>query len=196
MNNSKIPIPDWDERHLLPADLPPHWEGSPYRANLTEVIARFGHTAERRRLLAGLIRYRRTLRSIGFTRGFQWIGGSFVDDVETREGRPPNDIDTFFFLHSPPGIEHELQLVTFLAEHAQLFDKAYTKPNFLCDGGILPLDGRWFAHSAESHVLKIAEHAQLYSRARSNEIRGFIQLGFESLDDDRTAEKHLASGGR
>ena len=40
----------------------------------------------------------------GVTEGFQWRDGSFTEDVERREQRPPNDIDIVTFVQLPPGM--------------------------------------------------------------------------------------------
>ena len=56
-----------------------------------------GHTPARRRLLRGLFTLRRELLSLGLT-GRQWVGGSFVEDIEEQEQRDPGDIDVVTFL--------------------------------------------------------------------------------------------------
>jgi len=43
-------------------------------------------------LLRSLFKYRQTLRDLGLS-GYQWVDGSFVEDVEQNQGRPPGDID-------------------------------------------------------------------------------------------------------
>jgi hypothetical protein len=44
-------------------------------------------------IIEGLLRLRATLRQAGLDRGFQWVNGSFTEDVETEQRRAPNDID-------------------------------------------------------------------------------------------------------
>jgi hypothetical protein len=98
------PIPAFDGRGLLPA-----FEGSdettanrsPYDATMAEVVARFGGSDERRVLIRGLLDYRGLLLRLGYTDGIQFVDGSFVENVEAREGRPPRDIDVFSFLVRP-----------------------------------------------------------------------------------------------
>ena len=76
---------------------------SPYSVALSDVVARFGSTEKRRLLWKGLLEYREALRKAGLVSGFQWIGGSFVEDKEWLEGKAPNDIDVVTLYYLPEG---------------------------------------------------------------------------------------------
>ncbi|MEZ4740233.1 MAG: hypothetical protein R2818_12975 [Flavobacteriales bacterium] len=65
---------------------------------------RFGTTPERLRILDGFLKYRAAIHATGVREGFQWINGSFSEDVERIEKRPPNDIDVVTFFIEPSGI--------------------------------------------------------------------------------------------
>ena len=41
------------------------------------------------------------MTNLDYTDGVQFIDGSFVENVENREGRDPNDIDVFSFVARP-----------------------------------------------------------------------------------------------
>ena len=100
------PIPNWDERGLLPpylGEAGAFGNRSPYRVSLTAMIQRFGNTAARRELLAGLLDFRVGLHQAGLTRGFQWVNGSFVTDIAQIANREPRDIDVVTFFHLPDG---------------------------------------------------------------------------------------------
>jgi hypothetical protein len=71
---------------------------------MLEVAQRFAGLPGRRHLVEGLLRYRADLAKLGFVRGFQWLDGSFAEDVEANEQRTPNDIDVVTFAHSPAGL--------------------------------------------------------------------------------------------
>ena len=71
-----------DEGYLPPGIHPATW---------AMAAERFGRTAVRRRLLAGLRDGARFLAVAGCRR--IWLAGSFVTDIEGREARPPRDID-------------------------------------------------------------------------------------------------------
>lgn len=106
-------IPSWTAEGLLP----PFTGGgaaarvgrSPYDATILEFATRFSCSLERARLLKGLLEYRIALLEAGIT-GFQWINGSFTEDVEMVRRRPPNDIDvvTFFSVNGSQVSDSEL----------------------------------------------------------------------------------------
>jgi hypothetical protein len=75
---------------------------SPYQITPHELVSTFATSPERKLLLRDLFQYRRSLRQLGI-RGYQWIDGSFVEDVEMQRGRPPGDIDVVTFLSRPAG---------------------------------------------------------------------------------------------
>ena len=72
------------------------------------MMLRFGDTADRCTLLAGLLDYRAALHAAGVREGFQWINGSFVEDTMGHSSREPNDIDLVTFFHVPPGQSQEV----------------------------------------------------------------------------------------
>ena len=76
---------------------------SPYVVTLTDVVQRFGSSAERLDILDGVLRYRAALHSAGLTRGLQWLDGSFVEDIERLERRAPRDLDIVTFYYLPSG---------------------------------------------------------------------------------------------
>lgn len=100
-----MPVPGFDGRGLLPPYLGVNSASapsrSPYPSQMTELVSVLGSTPERCNLLYSLIQYRNLLHSFGYVDGVQFIDGSFVEDVETREGRSPRDIDVFSFLVRP-----------------------------------------------------------------------------------------------
>ena len=83
-------IPDWGYSGFLPPflDNPASpSDRSPYRASLGETLVRFGSAnAARRGLMAGLLNFRAALHRAGAVKGFQWINGSFVENVEMLRG--------------------------------------------------------------------------------------------------------------
>jgi hypothetical protein len=67
---------------------------SPYLVTVREFVTHFGTSPGRLDLLEGFLNLRAAIRGHGFTRGFQWIGGSFL-----RAGGTPRDIDLACFVH-------------------------------------------------------------------------------------------------
>ena len=86
-----MPIPAFDSNSVIP----PHVgdprnpaELSPYPCSTIELCEQFGTTAPRKQILEGLLRFRAVLVEAGFT-GFQWLDGSFLEDIEgPRIGNP------------------------------------------------------------------------------------------------------------
>ncbi len=128
-------IPAFNHSHVLPpfeGDRLSSARSSPYPVTASALVQRMAGNRERCAILAGLFRYRAALRVLGFTRGFQWLDGSFVEDVEAREDRPPNDIDVVTFAHPPDGMLKE-QVQQLLDDHPDLFDHDRCKAGFHFD---------------------------------------------------------------
>ncbi len=96
---------------------------SPYVVTAGELVQRFAINASRCVILDGLLRYRAELRELGFVGGFQWLDGSFVEDVEAREDRAPKDIDVVTFAHPPAGMS-KAQINQMMGSRPDLFDHA------------------------------------------------------------------------
>lgn len=111
-----VAIPDWNAQGVIPPinELQPtSVDRSPYTVSLTDVVLRFGLSAERRTVLDGFLRYRAALHAAGLVQGFQWLDGSFLEHVEMLESRPPNDIDVVTFYRLPVGkTQQDLQTQT------------------------------------------------------------------------------------
>ena len=98
MNYRADTVPEWDSRGVIPAldeNDPTSSRRSPYRVSVYDLVMRFGHSETRRSLIAGLLDYRAELREVGLVRGFQWIDGSFVEDIERTEDRSPRSLSEY-----------------------------------------------------------------------------------------------------
>lgn len=107
-------VPAWNGAGFLPpwaSTIGPAAPGarSPYRTTLLDFVRRFAITDARMTICQGLIDYRDELRQMG-VQGFQWLDGSFVEDVENfRPSKPrPADIDVVTFADF--GLQHDAQL--------------------------------------------------------------------------------------
>ena len=90
------PIPTFDHNLVLPPHLgdptqPAHL--SPCPCTILDLCERLGTTPERRVILKRFLDFRERLRTEGLTNGFQWLDGSFLEDIAVRESRPPRDLD-------------------------------------------------------------------------------------------------------
>jgi|SRR5215218_1434280 hypothetical protein len=97
-------IPAFDHRGLLPpfigADARTPFR-APYAGTPSEIVARFGTTADRKRILSGFLDYRAELHAAGFVSGLQFIDGSFVENVEALQSRSPGDVDVYTLAEIP-----------------------------------------------------------------------------------------------
>lgn len=151
---------------------------SPYLVTSSELVQRFASSRQRCIVLDGLLRYRSELRGLGFVQGFQWLDGSFVEDVEARENRPPNDIDVVTFAHGPAGMSapHIKQM---LGARPEIFEHERCKREFHCDTSIVNL-----STAPEWLVLQTRYWYGLYSHRRGDALwKGMLQLPLNSDDD-------------
>lgn len=174
-------IPAFNHSHVLPPFLGDDptllAEVSPYQTSALELVQRLGGSPERRALLSGLFSYRKALADLGFQQGFQWIDGSFVEDVETIKQRSPGDIDVVTFAHSPAGVSTAEITVT-LNANAQVFDAQLAKAHYGCEGYIVRLDGK-----PQSLVRRATYYFNLFSHRRDDHAwKGILQLPLESDD--------------
>lgn len=108
---------------------------------MKEFVERFGTSRERCEILWGLLEYRANLMACGLT-GFQWLSGSFVENVEFIRGRPPKDIDVISVINRPKSIESENQWEDFLdGENGVLITDAQAmKKAFHCDAYVIDMN--------------------------------------------------------
>lgn len=107
---------------------------SPFWATMQEFVVRFGNTLERIKILEGLLDYRARLRSYGIT-GFQWLSGSFVENVEVIRNRPPGDVDVVSIIYRPAGYESDGEWNAFAVGEVDelLFKADLMKKTYQCD---------------------------------------------------------------
>ncbi len=183
----KSKIPDWDIHGVLPPIRPGaiavSSDRSPYRTSTEGLCWRFGQTPERRKILRGLIGLRAELQQAGLTNGFQWVDGSFAEDVESSRGRPPGDIDVVTFTGLGDG-SRQRQLVTV---HPDLFYPQQAKARFLVDHYIVATDVPFDANQAGW----VAYWYSMWSHRRDDRRwKGFVQLSL--AEDDAGATTWLS----
>ena len=162
-------IPDWDALGVLP----PHDERnptgqarSPYRASLVDFVERFASSPERVAIVRGFLDYRAALHRLGYVTGFQWLDGSFSEDVERVEGRPPRDVDVVSFVHAPSAASAATEGDEVALDH----DGA--KERFLVDGYFVELDEL----DSRSIVAWSAYWYSMWSHRRTQTWKGFVQV--------------------
>jgi len=166
-----VRIPDWNPQGLLPpndAVDPTSAERSPYAVSLIDFVVHFGTTKERQTILQGLLGFRAALHAAGLNNGFQWVDGSFLEDIEKIENRAPADMDVVTFFHLQPGQTQR----SFALAHPDLFDHADTKTLFHVDAYFVPLDDNPPACLVE----RSAYWYSLWSHRRNGQWKGYLQI--------------------
>ena len=172
-------VPDWDEDGVIPPvdpNDPASFNRSPYRASLVDVITRFGSSPVRRELLSGLLDFRAALHRAGLTRGFQWIDGSFVEDVESSRGRAPRDIDAVTFFYIPEGHTRE----SLARDFPDIFAATAAKAAFSVDSYFVGLNQT----DAERIVGRTAYWYSLWGHTRGNLWKGFVEVDLDPGEDE------------
>jgi len=151
---------------------------SPFNATMTEVVQRFGTTEPRIEILQGLLNYRKELRSIGVISGFQWLDGSFIEDVEKVRGIPPKDIDLVTF--GPRPVVDYSSFMNLMDLRKDLFDPREAKKAYRADA--------YFMDTLKpAHILvpDAAYFFGLFSHQRNTALwKGMLVVNLASDDDE------------
>ena len=172
-------LPAWTMGGVLPAV----WPGqpghspnrSPYVTDLGQVVQQFATSPERVAILQGLLAFRSQLHQNGITEGFQWLDGSFMEQVEVLENRHPRDIDAVTYFELPPG-ETEASLA---GKAPHLFDHDAVKATYHVDhyqvvlGKELDADG----------VQEISYWYSMWAHRRDGLWKGFVQINLDPNED-------------
>ena len=172
-----VAIPEWNRQGLLPPiDLaaPVSQERSPYRVPLPDVVARFATSSERRQILRGWLNFRATLHGMGFVEGFQWLDGSFMEQVEVLEQRAPRDMDIVSFVRAPEAFNPTPEQ---LAE----LDHDHVKQTFLVDSYLVEMDQL----EQPNLIRKAAYWYSMWSHRRNRAWKGFLEVDLDPEFDQQ-----------
>jgi hypothetical protein len=188
---SPTTIPSWSSAGVLPPIRPSAPGNSPDRSpnvvNLSTFVERFAISPERMNILEGLLRFRGELRRAGITSGFQWLDGSFLEQVEILERREPRDMDVVTFFNLPQG-EDQNSLVR---HYGMLFDHKHVKEIFALDAYFIVLGGPLDTGS----VRRVSYWYSLWSHRRDGLWKGFVHIDLDSAQDgDAQAILNLNGG--
>ncbi|MGE5648876.1 MAG: DUF6932 family protein [Bacillota bacterium] len=157
---------------------------APYSASMLEFVQRFATSNERLEILKGLLSYRKALSKAGIADGFQWIDGSFVENVEESRKRPPADVDLVTFA-STPYAHTDPAFGPWLTTNSALFNRKQTKAAYKCDA--------FFVDFKKAPRLLVDDSRYwfgLFSHQRDTALwKGMIQVPM--LSDDDAAQAHL-----
>ncbi len=187
-------IPNWNEIGVLPPmdmEHPTSAHRSPYKTDIIKLVEHYATSVHRREILLGFINFRSELYKVGLNDGFQWIDGSFIENIELIEKRPPNDIDivTFFIV----------------AKNETQNDVVTRNPDLF-----LPHMGKWrkqafkvdsYFQSLEVSMEQLVERTvywySMWSHRRDLAWKGFLQIPLDATLDQQALNilKTMASEG-
>lgn len=175
-----VAIPEWSAEGLLPpidSAQPTSVERSPYPVALLDVVMRFAISPERRRVLLGFLDYRTTLHDMGLISGFQWLDGSFLEQVELLERRAPRDIDVVSFVQVPDGFSpspEQWAQVDHDAAKAQFsVDSYFVELNLLEPAAIVKVSSYWYS---------------MWSHRRNQAWKGYLQIDLSPAQDQEARD--------
>ncbi|MEN0095860.1 MAG: hypothetical protein AAGB30_10780 [Pedobacter sp.] len=182
-----MPIPVFDHNHVLPPHLGNPAEIthiSPYECTIEEVCTHFAITTQRIEILKGLVSFRLKMTAKGIISGFQWLDGSFTEDIERSEGRAPNDLDVVTFYK---GLS-DIQVNDILANFGEFANPSLAKATYKLDH--YPID---YASSPELTVAQTRYWFQLFTHNRNNVWKGILHLPLNTPSEDQNAFNYLNS---
>lgn len=183
-----MPIPAFDHNLVIPPHLGNPALGSqlvsPYPATTVELVQRFATSKQRQDILMGLLNFRERLQSLGLLSGFQWLDGSFLEDIESQEGRPPRDLDIITFYWGYDNAFQQ-QLVQQLPEFRDrnLAKQSFFLDHFGFDTGIHPYA-----------TIEITRYwVQLFTHNRNRVWKGMVKIELNTPADDAAALNFLVN---
>lgn len=181
------PIPAFDHNLVLPPHLgDPTDRGqlSPYPCTTVDLCERLGTSPERREILSKFLDFRARLNAEGLIQGFQWLDGSFMEDVETLQKRPPGDLDlvTVFWGYDASFLT---SLATRFPEFASRVQAkaAYKLDHFPFDAGFSPI---LTLEQTRYWIL-------LFSHSRMGVWKGMLKIELNTPAEDAAARHKLAT---
>ena len=179
-------IPDFTVSGVLPPYLGPTptvpSAMSPYPASFVEIANKMCASNERKAIMRGLLEYRQKLATVGLQAGFQWLSGSFMEDIETLESRHPNDIDLVIFVHRPAAVRADADWQAFYSAHQPLLNPKHVKAAFPCHCYFVDLD---------SDPIGIVSQTRywfgLFSHRRNGLWKGLLEVPLAVSADDTAA---------
>lgn len=178
-------IPNFDHNNVIPPHLgnPTLKEHlSPYNCTTLELCRTFATSKERIEILKGLLLFRKKMNDLGIKQGFQWLDGSFIENIEVSENRAPRDLDLVTFFG---GLTNELQ-EKILFEFSEFVNPLISKEKYKIDH--YPFD---YCLSPEVTVELTRYWIQLFTHNRLNIWKGILRLELNTPDIDAESVKYL-----
>lgn len=181
------PIPDFNHNFVLPPHLGNPVDRShlsPYPCSIIELCHKYSFSPERINILRNYVLFRQRMNTMGIIYGFQWLNGSFLEDIENSEGRAPHDLDLVTFCGglSPNDMANiASNFPEFI--YANLSRTKYSLDHY-------PID---YAYKPEVTVEQTRYWLQLFTHNRKSIWKGILRLPLNTSIDDQHALDYLNS---
>lgn len=174
-------IPDFDHNNVIP----PHLGNpalmtdlSPYSCNTLELCQKLATTKERVEILKGLILFRQKMTQNAIIDGFQWLDGSFIENIEITEKRPPRDLDLVTFFGGLSIEEQQAKREDFI----EFFNPSLAKDNYKLDHYAVD-----YCYRPDVTVEMTRYWIQLFTHNRLGVWKGILRLELNTTDIDKEA---------
>lgn len=140
---------------------------SPYEMDIVQFVSLFALSSDRIKILKGFLNFRIDLATVGITEGFQWVDGSFTENIELIEKRSPNDVDVVTFFSFQAGDDDEMVYL----RNPAIFDQPSVKSKYLVDSYFEGLH-------APGHYLvsRTVYWYSMWAHKRDFSWKGFVQV--------------------
>lgn len=182
MGNENL-IPEWDITGCLPIAIE-RIAFSPYQMTSIEFVQHFNKTKERAKLLKDWLKYRHEIAS-NIYYGFEWVNGSFVENVEKTRKSPPNDIDVVDFVIFKKELSPQEYKTIKRRYHVDAFLVSLLSQEKLAEMTNEKLFA-WY----DTNIKRIAQWNLEWGHTHDGNSKGFIKINFNQ-DDDEHALKLL-----
>lgn len=183
-----MPIPAFDTILKI---LPPHlgdprrfMDLSPFACSVAELCGRFATSPRRKDILQGFFNLRAELLALGI-RGFQWLDGSFMEDIEAQERRDPQDMDVVTFIDSPPD---PAVIQAMIAPKPELWDPLRSKAVYFVDHYLVSLGALPTRVVAQTRYWYA-----LFSHRRDGQWKGMLEVDLQDKSADDAARMALGN---
>jgi hypothetical protein len=182
-----MPIPSFDHNHVIPPHLgDPSIRGdiSPFECTTLELCEKFSTSQERVSILKKFLDFRKRIGSCGIKKGFQWLDGSFLENIEVSEGRSPRDLDVVTFYGEVSLSDQFIASKIF----PEFFSPKLARDNFLVDHYAID-----YSHNPHVTIDHTRYWSQLFSHKRNGIWKGMLKIPLNTLKEDEEAVNYLKS---
>lgn len=182
-----MPIPYFDHNHVIPPHLGDPRIGtdiSPFECTTIELCQRFSTSPKRIQILENFIKFRECINKAGISTGFQWLDGSFLENIELSENRNPRDLDVVTFF----GGLTMIQQIDVRTKFPEFFSPKLAKDNFLVDHYAVDY------HYDPNLTIEMTRYwIQLFTHKRNGVWKGMLKIPLNTLREDRDALNYIQS---